>query len=136
MTQNTIENKARFHALYWGQKVFVFNDEGQYKPGVTYEVDGSSDEHTFLELRSLPDITDEEATAVAKIWEDSEKIISPEEYDGWTKEVILDAIPEMENVMLLRAADYLRSRGFLLPYLDLSIEQILEYGWARIKSQP
>jgi len=34
---------------------------------------------------------------------------------------------------LLSITDYLRSKSYLIPFHDLTIEQILEYGWAVIK---
>ena len=29
--------------------------------------------------------------------------------------------------------DYLRSKGYALPYMDLSVEDLISYGWIKLK---
>ena len=36
-----------------------------------------------------------------------------------------------ENMLVLRAIDYLRYRGYLLPFGNYTIDQIKSLGWAR-----
>lgn len=31
--------------------------------------------------------------------------------------------------------DYLRSKGYALPYLDLSVEELVSYGWVKLKDK-
>jgi len=31
--------------------------------------------------------------------------------------------------------DFLRSKGFLVPFMNLTTDQILEFGWAKIKNK-
>lgn len=30
-------------------------------------------------------------------------------------------------------SDYLRSKGYVLPYMDLSVEDLIEYNWVKLK---
>src|SRR5690554_3592780 len=61
--ENTLENKARFFALYWGQKIQSYKLTYSWKRNV--EVNGSS--MGFLTLTPLSLITDEDALELSKI---------------------------------------------------------------------
>jgi hypothetical protein len=32
-----------------------------------------------------------------------------------------------------KECDYLRSKGYALPWMDLSVEDLVEYGWIKLK---
>lgn len=59
-------------------------------------------------------------------------MINSEKYGFITKESnprkMIDAINEIK-IWRLDVADFLRSRGYALPYLNLSVEQLVERGW-------
>lgn len=163
MTQNTIENKQGFFALYIGQEVLKGNAKNPDKHTVTTTLlskDWLSGQ-TCLELRSISQITDEEAIEVARILTvgDISTGVSIQRYSeedadedrvhmntkAWQFVNIFyngslmwyDAKAREEKLpsfKYLQAYDYLRSRGFLLPFKDLSVEQILAYGWAQVKT--
>lgn len=179
MTQNTIENKQRFFALYLGQEVLKGNAKNQDKHTVTTTLlskDWLSGQ-TCLELRPLSQITDEEAIEVAKLAHQMPnrefKIVRRYPYDSVHVEYLDESIQCVYHVCVnkygeinsnqhflktekddpkryeinigtvrlsvdlplpyVAITDYLRSRGFLLPFMDLSVEQILAYGWAKLK---
>lgn len=132
MTQNTIENKQRFFGLYLGQEVLKGNAKNHDKHTVTTTLlskDWLSGQ-TCLELRSISEITDDEAIEVSRL-------------AGWRVPIAIagrEIIRKMNSedgrctpIEILSIMDYLRSRGFLLPFMDLSEEQILAYGWAVVK---
>lgn len=139
---NTIENKAKFFALYWGQKLHISHGE-------TYKIDYDSfisawdtDPDDYLELTPLSQISDEDAFICATIKIGGAmnfincKVKRNDKYGIWvklnrengSKEFYLDFnIPEVY--------DYLRSEGYALPYMGLSIEKLVEYGWIKLKNE-
>jgi hypothetical protein len=105
--------------------------------------------NAFLELRDLSNITDEEAIAVAGegfglfkycATPDTEILVVRELDKISVAMVLLDgktciAKIEVNNVWKLniQQIDYLRSRGFALPWMDLSVDDLQNYGWIKIK---
>jgi len=133
MLENTLENKSRFMANYWMQRVLCFNDENQYVMGECYYVDGSVDDYIFLELTPLSAITDEDAIEVAKILNET---VRNDRY----KEVIIDYFDghfETTNSnrkwQIMHVTDYLRSKSYALPWMGLSVEDLVNYGWVKLK---
>lgn len=168
--ENNSQNKQRFMAQYWGQKVGTYIErQGDALDIVGPEIMEPDDWglSQCLQLKPLSAITDKDAIEVAKMathlhdnpnW----KVVKIAENkgmkkvyfsDGWTfdtsKEYYVKVAPfplqgtfisykgeilEQHHYQFeLQAYDYLRSKGYLLPFMDLSIEQILEYKWAVIK---
>lgn len=127
--ENTLENKAKFFAQYWGQKLLKKDIEGLEK--FITEPDGfmrSPSEETYLELTPLSLITDEDAIELIKL-----RFIQ----NGGVVEDLTDF---EENILLSEATktnyifvDYLRSKGYALPWMGLSVEQQIKYGWIKLK---
>lgn len=121
--ENTLENKAKFFALYWGQKVVNWNNKLQIKLKLNVLIN-EIDEMDILELKPLSSITDEEAFNYAK------------NYLGWSapedyKKMFLDQGCEIKGH---RHADYLRSKGYALSWMGLSVETMIEFGWIKLKN--
>lgn len=83
--ENTLENKAKFFAQYYGQKVALIPD---YDEGLDLikAVVSRVQEIKCLELKSLSDIKDEDAIEVAKIIESNEDhltyhMVEPKDFD-------------------------------------------------------
>lgn len=133
MIENTIENKGKFFAQYWGQKVFkVWN--------VTTSVKFKGQSSGFIELKSLSSITDEDAISV---WD----LLNP---DGGNKKHLdkREIIEQGKNIAkslqysnsgwmvglscVIACYQYLRSKGYALPYMGLSVEKQIEYGWIKL----
>lgn len=132
--ENTIEDyKDQFFALYHGQKV------GYYDKFSGWKVDGvvKISMIEYLELTDLKDITDEDAIQICKIrWSK----ISGESHPYRLGDVqegrnIIESIQykAVNTYTMLQIFDYLRSKGYLLPFNGLSTEEIIARGWARIK---
>jgi len=122
---NKQQDKEKFFALYWEQRIGYITSNGFYPTYRTLPIDNTINiekvEH--LELRNLEDITDEEARELG--------------YDDLREFSVANLCPagvfwEYEH-FLLNESDYLRSKGFLLPFLNYSVEEILEMGWAKYK---
>ena len=145
MIENTLENKAKFFAVYWGQNIggarslvseMYYND---------LEVNNGN-EIEYINLRQLSSITDEDAIAVArlnkrinwnighnpKVWKNSfgDTVVSNGEGFGsiYTRTIVTDM-----DYLSLEQCDFLRSRGYLLPWMGLTPDEIIGYGWAKYK---
>lgn len=105
--QNTLENKARFFAQYWGQKVFKtsLKQEIPHKNNFGKSIQFND----FLELKPLSQINDEDAINLGY---------------GYASHL---------KSNLDRNIDQLRNLGYALPYMDLSVEDLVEYGWVKLK---
>lgn len=89
-----------------------------------------------LQLKSLASITDEDAIEVYKIVGDT-MFIEHNNPEG-LKRGIIRMLTEFTGSWLhvgncIQAIDYLRSKGYALPYMGLSVEQLVEYGWIKLK---
>lgn len=138
------ENRAKFFAQYWGQDVLtVGNALCENLPENWIE---SSLNHTqYLQLKPLSEISDEDAIDVAKIntsihwnngltpnvWKNSfgHTIVSNGTgiIDKYGQTII------SEHYLSYTQVDFLRSRGYLVPWMGLSCEEIIEAGWAKLK---
>ena len=118
--ENTLENKAKFYALHWGQEVIK-----DVISGVGYPVEGSNIslniETSFLHLKPLSSISDEDK-------EHLDALLSADfdEYGYWFGMGGIHYYQPHE-------VDYLRSRGYALPWMELSVEKLMEYGWIKLK---
>ena len=108
---NTIENKQRFFALYFGQQVH----RGNRSKHLDHLSIMRNQKFGHLELKSLSDITKEESDYIKKL-----KVICHS-----------DGSHDLDKMQ--HTTDYLRSRGYIIPFMDLTIEQILAYKGAVIK---
>lgn len=145
--ENTLEYKAKFFALYWGQKViednFWFPNQlstiGKCAYKLTAHADskigGLKEEH--LVLYDLLSITDEDAIELTKIlkYKDDEYFLR--NFGRKAFEQLKNEIQETKNGFLghivnetsrvLKSVDYLRSKGY---YIGDGEE--IKYGWVRL----
>jgi len=148
---NTPENKAKFFALYWGQAVMTYNDEilkfnnAVSNPAHFYVSMFNIDfiENKLLRLRQLSSITDDEAIEVAKFSgfdfdEDTERAVSYDTTLGKKTETDYlinrgkSTIKLFLNKLNYKAYQYLQSLGFAIPYHDLSVDDLIAYGWIKL----
>lgn len=139
--ENTLENKAKFFAQYWGQEIMKSNNDGwEIK-----KVDHNSiyplyeEDEDFLILKPLSSITDEDAIEVGNLLFPfiSGKIIRVEinSVDELTLNIKAHrktGYNEDYKAINVPCADYLRSKGYCLPWMGLSCEALIEYGWVKI----
>lgn len=150
--ENTLENRFRFYAQYWGVDCFMFYETHPCTNIVDskFLFEGEDDEKTYLVLKPLSTISDEDAIYVAKIIEPTWKspVITYNDSKcvsigrnrpnyGHTIDLYSDGTLYCEykydSDCFLMAYDYLRSKGYALPYMGLSVEKIIEYGWIKLK---
>lgn len=98
----------------------------------------------YLELTPLSDITDEDAIEVANIMDVDPVLLTKDEFhlrfgkegdcigiwfDG---EILIDG--EQCPLFILQVYDFLRSRGYLLPFRNYTTAQLIEMGWVKLKT--
>ena len=144
-TQNTLENKAKFFAQYWGQHVLYFSSDFLRKiDNLTLD---SIENDDYLELKPLSQVSDEDAIELMRLKIESKgvfdiKTIEIEnktldgytfivKYKNWDDERVGFVFNGHTNP--LSFYDYLRSKGYALPWMDLSVEYLVEYGWVKLK---
>lgn len=124
-TENTLENKAKFEALYFGQRICGTIDNCH-----KWYANGNSREGQILWLKPLSEITDEDAIHLAKnewgdAFDDISKATNPTTWGKWS------VSSKNTSTLSREASDYLRSKGYNVGYLDLTPEDIIDYGWAK-----
>lgn len=128
MDKLTLKNKERFFAQYW-QLVVGMRSFGIQTRHVNRDfLDPIYLDESYLELKPLSSITDEDAIEVAKIcFVDIDEDWYPMFVDDVRKE---DIFPCGDRDV----ADYLRSKGYALPWLGITVEEMVEAGWIKLTS--
>lgn len=128
--ENNLDNKAKFFAQYWGQAVMRY-DTGNVIYGVEGKLVNTVDEKDYLQLKPLSSISDEDAIELwdklylNNTWANKEKIyavhtsigLDSNDYTFFEVQIIVD---------------FLRSKGYALPFGGLSVEQLVKYNWLRL----
>jgi hypothetical protein len=141
-TENTLENKARFFAQHWGQKILLRVEATNDTVSLGFVNEATMSFlpifKPVLQLTSLSAITDEDAIHVSKL--SFIKIIKS--HTAVSGKSILHGIfkidfdgmfirnPEYREVIDI--VDHLRSKGYALPWMDLSVKELIEYGWIKL----
>jgi hypothetical protein len=130
--ENTTENKSRFFALYINQK--VLNDgQGEYLYPLTGSLLHDMVNTDYLSLRSIASLTESELITCFDL-------IFPN--TGYTNEVKTDLVKVWCRLINKESGgflpqnyvtfiDYLRSIGILIPFMGLSVDEIINRGWAK-----
>jgi len=126
---NTLENKAKFFAQYWGQKVF-FDLVSETIVENVYEFWSGTirlAELDYLTLKPLSSITAEDLQAIGFSLSPPVVKFTPDSYKcHWV------ALFGQEGYLTLKDFDYLRSKGYALPWMGLSVGKQIEYGWVKL----
>lgn len=153
------ENKARLFSQYWGQDIIHVNDFGwagktRIVDSLTIESDSFS--KFSLILKPISSISDEDAIGVSKYcissnpinvlidrpWDNGViEITSISEHSTWTlclsgEDMYFkceDYRKENDSTLVLAAYDFLRSKGYAIPFMGLSVREMIEAGWIKLK---
>lgn len=141
--ENNLENKAKFFAQYWGQEVLMWHDKAVVLNIIWQDLNNDLKDVHFLRLKPLSSITDEDAAKLCKIFDveydnkdDSESHFDLDGAIEWIKALYSEPagyyVDGYTGNQLLSGSDYLRSKGYALPYMGLSVKQLVEYGWVKL----
>ena len=123
---NTLENKAKFFAQYYNQYVLYFTQSFLRK--VDHLILSHVEDSDYLELKPLSSITDEDAEFIGldthynkteSVYKNAEDFLIITDYFGF--------LTQFES-------DYLRSKGYAVPFMGLSVEELESFGWIKLKS--
>lgn len=135
MMENTLENKKRFFALHWNLEVAKHCTKKYFVKNIIDKVGV----HYFLELKPLSSITDEDSLKVAEIFDLDKSQIEETNLLEWIEALYNEVsgyyIDGYTGNQLLSGSDYIRSKGYALPWMGLSVEKLQEYGWIKPKKQ-
>ncbi len=121
------ENKAKFFGNYHGQNIgFWYRSKKDYRSGVTL-IGENYGSISYIELKLLSDISDEDAVEAIMVSLGK----SASEFEGSHREAVVYYITT--TTFDSNEADFLRSRGYLVPWMGLSCEELIEAGWAKYK---
>ena len=129
-TQNTLENKARFFAQYFGQHVLYFSSDFLRKiDNLTLD---SIENDDFLELKPLSQISDDDYNKLHNVtgYIIEDRVVnvgnnSVTIYHKWNDKDMKNGFGHSASTIYYDSlnqlgCDYLRSKGYALPYMDLS----------------
>lgn len=130
--KNTIENKARFFAQYWGQEVAIHCNNLYYVNAIMDKIG----EHYYLELTPLSQITDEDLDAIEFRFlrgRDMVKII----FNGieWSAYTSVGSYFAGKGHLLPKHVDYLRRKEYALPFDGITVDELIEFGWIKLKTK-
>lgn len=136
--ENNNDNKAKFFAQYWGQKVVVRDvkhDDILFNVWANTIIEVISDQRikSYLELNCLSNITDEHALSISKTCYRGLEAHTVEA----GKNIALGLVKEYSILhvgeVLIFVTDFLRAKGYALPWMELSVEQLVSLGWVKLK---
>lgn len=140
--ENTLGNKAKVFALYWGQEVLKAHTTQGTKVVGNRNYGIYRDQ--FLELKPISSISDEDAIEGAIITQgincdgDITDIRRYEDFvsfsithEGNNFKTLYSFFFYQSSPIKLKSnqADYLRSKGYALPAFGLSVEELVKRGW-------
>lgn len=133
MTENNNIEKAKFFAQYWGQNVYRNDPRPGNNGQLNYRIFQFQyllEEGCYLELTPLSNINNEDAIGVAKlVWPNCE----PWKYNCRPLGIAYITEPKYQGKFQQDVVDFLRSKGYLLPWRDLSVEELINRGWVKLK---
>jgi len=118
--------KSRFFAQYWGTKTLYIGGLGKVEVGKG----GWNLKHPdfFLQLKPLSKITDDDVQELLPLVSFQ---FSSRYTDEQIKEEIKKSVLDTE-MMPSELFDFLRSKGYALPYMNYSVDDLISFGWVQL----
>lgn len=139
MIENTLENKAKFFGVYAHQKVWkqqTYPSVLDWVDDIDYKDQFFNDAYLLLKLLSSSSITDEDAIELVKIHGYIENQLTKESGRSLVNSIMKGTdIPffYVKKERFGHMIDYLRSKGYALPYMGASVETMVKWGWIKLK---
>ena len=118
--------KSMFFAQYWGTKTLYIGGLGKVEVGKG----GWNLKHPdfFLQLKPLSKITDDDVQELLPLVSFQ---FSSRYTDEQIKEEIKKSVLDTE-MMPSELFDFLRSKGYALPYMNYSVDDLISFGWVQL----
>ena len=122
--------KVRLFAQYWGVKCLrntLLNDK--IPPHKIYANNCKGDSFQYLELKDALEVSEEDALEVARLFLSATgNEVDLESFDIFEVKTLIKEC----NFLPYQCVDYLRSKGYALPFMEYSVDQLIEFGWVKI----
>lgn len=122
--------KCRFFAQYWGQLYEFKNTKSKWRVNEGCFPLESGDNERLI-LTDLKNITDEDALTAIRIV----KVYVRKDGAYVTEHVPIENIKKSfldVPIWRLDLADFLRSKGYALPFMEYSVEDLVLFDWVRL----
>lgn len=120
--KNTLENKAKFFAQYYGQNVLMIKNYPYLKIGQETFFNDNVRKDDYLELKPLSQISDEDAKHFIGDFRLTAKDVRKQfSHPNFNFELLL-----------AKDVDYLRSKGYALDWNGITVEEQIEYNWIKL----
>ena len=155
--ENTLENKAAFFALYWGQKIInrrLDFESGKFKTfedslsvvkgstidtldfftsNVLYQKDPTVKATDYLELRSIESLTVQELKQMRKDLNfDINGFDNQARIKDWIESFRFNNLLGGQDIMI-RFFFWFVKNGFAVPIGDLTVETLIQWDWVKLK---
>ena len=114
---NKTDVKCRFFAQYYELEVAKHSTKNYFVKHILDKVG----ENYFLELKPLSKITDEDAIlmyrGLERNYESSNQFLEDYKSIGFLEQ---------------SEVDYLRSKGYAVPFMEYSVDDLISFGWVRL----
>lgn len=129
--QNTLDNKSKFFAQYWGQRILKLRPKLMVHVSEGWDI-STPDSH--IVLTPLSKITDEDAIEVARLhYGDGQNYVTLKEGMVIANNLSFDFVYEdYSSSVGVGVIDYLRSKGYALGWMGLSVGQQIDFGWIKL----
>jgi len=134
--ENNLENKAKFFAQYWGQRVLSIHNS-TYLFVIQDMKQKDVSENDWLVLKPLSDISDEDAeqlsvrlgrvVSLQKVIQENSKDLVKEVVSNYSQVNMLWSLPS-------QFTDKARELGYLIDFNGLSTEELISRGWAVVST--
>lgn len=129
MTKDELTSKKLLFMTYANTKYLYKNNWGVFE-GSLMEIGYHFDEHiksSWLPLTSLNNITDEDCRFINELEEWN--------YDNIDsiRNTILNCLLYNRGATKVHQYDYLRSKGYALPFMGWSVDEMCDAGWIKLR---
>lgn len=128
----TLENKAKFFAQYWGQLIVIHPPTSVISHVANHSMTTQALSCQCLFLRPLSSISDEDKKELALLLGYSRQL-KDSTLIGLGEAYINQPVREEGIHLYACVCDYLRYKGYALPWMGLSVEEMVEEGWIKLK---
>ena len=124
--ENKLENKEKFFALYFKQDLLRINKYPSVKIQINSDTifDKVYNQDSYLLLKSIDDITPEDISSIFKT--EGEKEIDT------IVNFLMGNLKDYNTFTLSHWIDDIRAKGYAWPWMGLSVERLIDYGWVRL----
>ena len=148
--------KIKFFAQYFGQtllnpySLLTYTNTGILKEINPVQLSGII-ENDFIELKSLSNYTKEDSIEVERIWRasdirveayfknsypntvhDNRELVGRSLIKYWLEEDKLNFQNRIDYRTIQHITDYLRSKGYALPFMEYSVNDLVSLGWVQL----